>query len=93
MQNKPNLRKAAMFVTSYITKDYENEPTRTTRKTNPIQTQTKPICLPPATKQTQFKPKTNPIKPNPPTDFLHRLLPNNLPMVIVLSAEFGYPVT
>jgi hypothetical protein len=25
-------------------------------KTKPIQSQTKPICLPPATKQTQFKP-------------------------------------
>ena len=60
MQNKPNLPKAQMNLTSLITVDYENKPPRPRRKnkpnSNPIQAQTNP-------NQSQFKPKTNPIKP------------------------------
>ena len=39
MQNKPNLLDAQMNVTSFYTKDYENERLRWAEKTNPIQTQ------------------------------------------------------
>ena len=58
MQNKPNLPDAQMNVTSFITKDYENERLRRAGKTNPIQTQYKANTNP---KRTQNKPNTNPI--------------------------------
>jgi len=51
MQNKPNLLNAQMNVTSFYTKDYENERLRRAGKTNPI--------------QSQYKPKTNPIPEKP----------------------------
>ena len=44
MQNKPNLPNALMNVTSFYTVDYENKPIGNLVKTNPIQTQTNPIC-------------------------------------------------
>ena len=51
MQNKPNFPDAQMNVTSFYTKDYENERFADALKTNPIQTQYKPNTKP---KQTQF---------------------------------------
>ena len=51
MQNKPNLPKAQMNVTSFYTVDYENEHLRWAGKTNPI--------------QTQYKANTNPIPEKP----------------------------
>ncbi len=48
MQNKPNFRKAQMSATSNITRDYENIANWTLGenkpKTNPIQSQSNPIC-------------------------------------------------
>jgi len=44
MQNKANLPDDKMNVTTFLTKDYENKITLGLRKTNPIQSQTKPIC-------------------------------------------------
>jgi hypothetical protein len=80
MQNKPNLPAPQMNVSSFITKDYENERLRRTGKTNPIQSQykakTNPIPERPkmnlnfySTKDYENTPpsgsnKTNPIKPN-----------------------------
>jgi hypothetical protein len=43
MQNKPNLLDAQMNVNPYITTDYEKFIPLAGQKTNPIQTQTKPI--------------------------------------------------
>ena len=51
MQNKPNLPNAQMNVTSFYTKDYENEHLHWAGKTNPI--------------QTQYKANTNPIPERP----------------------------
>ncbi len=48
MQNKPNLPDTQMNVTSFYTKDYENEHLRWAGKTKPI--------------QTQYKANTNPIQ-------------------------------
>ena len=69
MQNKPNLRKSQMNVTSLITVDYENKSNWTLGEnepnTNPIQTQS-----PSAIRNTQYEIRdTNPIKPNPPALF------------------------
>jgi hypothetical protein len=47
MQNKPNLPDAQLNVNTVITVDYENKPIGNLVKTNPIQSQSKPI-------QTQF---------------------------------------
>jgi len=51
MQNKPNLPNALMNVNTVLTKDYENVHLRRAGETNP--------------KQTQYKPKTNPIPEKP----------------------------
>jgi hypothetical protein len=59
MQNKPNFPEVKMSVRSVLAKDYEeicnsrlgeNKP-----NSNPIQSQTNPICPAPEMKQTQFK--------------------------------------
>jgi len=63
MQNKPNLLNAQMNVTSFITKDYENKRLADAAKTNPIQSQSKPISTPKASFRPQNKPNSNPIKP------------------------------
>ena len=61
MQNKPNLPDAQMNVSSFYTVDYENKSNwklgENKANTKPIQSQLKPI-------KANFKPKTNPIKPN-----------------------------
>jgi hypothetical protein len=44
MQNKPNLLNAQINVTSVKTKDYGNDPPRTTRKSKPKQTQFQTFC-------------------------------------------------
>jgi len=59
MQNKPNLLTARINVTSFITKDYENVHLLGHRKNK---AKTKP-------KQSQFKPKTNPIQTQIKADF------------------------
>ncbi len=41
--SNPIPEKPKMNVTSILTKDYENEPPSSPKKTNPIQTQTNPI--------------------------------------------------
>jgi len=65
MQNKPNFQKAQMNVSDYITREYEKEDTWWSGKnkpnSNPIQTQSNPIKANKMPKQTQYKPKTNPI--------------------------------
>ncbi len=43
-QNKPNFRKAAMFVNFYLTKDYENVPLRRRGENKPNQTQFQTRC-------------------------------------------------
>jgi len=47
-QYKPNTKpipeKPKMKLNSYSTKDYENKPPSSPKKTNPIQTQSNPIC-------------------------------------------------
>jgi hypothetical protein len=43
MQNKPNFRESQMNSSIYYTIDYNNETAFRRGKTNPIQTQTKPI--------------------------------------------------
>ncbi len=45
-----------MNVTSILTKDYENKPPSSPKKTNPIQTQNKPNLSLPKGDQTQNKP-------------------------------------
>ena len=51
MQNKANLLEAKMNISSVITKDYENihllEPSKNKPKTNPKQSQSKPIAKKP----------------------------------------------
>ena len=68
--NKANLPDDQMNVSSFLTKEYENisncKLCENKANTKPKQTQSNPISPPPATKQNQFKPNTNPIKPNPP---------------------------
>ena len=59
MQNKPNLLNAQMNVTSFYTKDYENQGRL---RTPPKQTQYKPNTNP---IQTQYKANTNPIPERP----------------------------
>ena len=54
IQNKPNLPKAQMNASKVLEMDYGNIRLHRRPKTNPIQTQSKPI-------QTQYEPKTNPI--------------------------------
>ncbi len=75
--NKPNFRKSQMNLTNVLTKDYENKDTWWSGKnkpnSNPIQSQSNPIKANLKQKQTQFKPKTNPI-PSPP-----KLRPYNVP--------------
>ncbi|HIJ51692.1 MAG TPA: hypothetical protein HPP66_00880 [Planctomycetes bacterium] len=65
MQNKPNFQKAQMNVSRVLTKDYEDETLgqRGKNKPNskPIQSQSNPIKANKMPKQTQYKPKTNPI--------------------------------
>jgi hypothetical protein len=58
-----------MNVSSVSTKDYENERLSRRRENKPnskpvLSLSNGPISLPPTTKQTQFKPNTDPIKPN-----------------------------
>jgi len=57
MQNKPNFRKARMFLNFYLTKDYENELCQKLQKNKPNQTQ-----FPRPTRRN--KPNTNPNKAN-----------------------------
>ena len=68
LTNKANFRKSQMNITKEMTREYENETLSRSAEnkanTKPIQSQTKPISPPHASKQTQFKPKTNPNKPN-----------------------------
>ena len=75
MQNKPNLPKAQMNLTSLITVDYENKSNwklgENKPNTKPIQTQSKPKQTQLSPKQSQNKPnmnpkqtQSNPIKPN-----------------------------
>ena len=58
---KPNFRKAKMFLNFYLTRDYENKSNwklgENKPNSKPIKAKTNPI-------QTQYEPKTNPIKPN-----------------------------
>ncbi|HIJ51767.1 MAG TPA: hypothetical protein HPP66_01275, partial [Planctomycetes bacterium] len=65
MQNKPNFQKDQMNVSRVSTKDYEDKTLGKRGKNkpnpNPIQTQSNPIKANKMPKQTQFKPKTNPI--------------------------------
>jgi len=65
MQNKPNFQKAQMNVNKVLSKDYENQRLRRRGEnkpnTNPIQSQSNPIKANKMPKQTQYKPKTNPI--------------------------------
>jgi len=60
MQNKPNLPKAQMNLTSLITVVYENKSNWTLGEnkpnTNPIRTQSNPIKANKMPKQTQYKP-------------------------------------
>ena len=60
MQNKPNLLDAQMNVRSLITVDYKNKSNWKLGENKP---NTKPICLPPATKQTQSNPISKEAKP------------------------------
>ncbi len=53
-----------MNVNLYVIKDYKNETTFRLRKYKPNQSQLKPIKANKIPKQTQYKPNTNPIKPN-----------------------------
>jgi len=61
MQNKPNLPKAQMNLTSLITVDYENKSNWTLGEnkpnSKPIKANTKPIKANKMPKQTQYKPK------------------------------------
>jgi len=64
MQNKPNFRKAAMFLNFYLTKYYENVPLRRRAEnkpnTNPIRTQSNPIPQ----RDTQYAIRDTRYKPN-----------------------------
>jgi len=68
MQNKPNFQKAQMNVNIVLSRDYEDktlgERGKNKPNSKPIQTQSNPIKANKMPKQTQYKPKTNPIKPN-----------------------------
>jgi len=65
MQNKPNFQNAQINVNIVLTKDYAEKDTWWSGKnkpnSNPIQTQSNPIKANKMPKQTQYKPKTNPI--------------------------------
>ncbi|HIJ53067.1 MAG TPA: hypothetical protein HPP66_07920, partial [Planctomycetes bacterium] len=65
MQNKPNFQNAQMNVNKVLSKDYENktlgERGKNKPNSNPIQTQSNPIKANKMPKQSQYKPKTNPI--------------------------------
>gem|GEM_PF-813094 len=65
MQNKPNLPDAQMNVNKVLTKDYENKTLGGSGKNKAnsklIQTQSNPIKANTNPKQSQYKPKTNPI--------------------------------
>jgi len=65
MQNKPNFQKAQMNVSRVSTRGYEDKTLgqrgKNKPKTKPIQTQSNPIKANKMPKQTQYKPKTNPI--------------------------------
>jgi hypothetical protein len=69
MQNKANFRKSQMNVTDLLTRYYIKMDTWWSGKnkpnSNPIQTQSNPIKAQKMQKQTQYKPKTNPISYNP----------------------------
>jgi len=56
MQNKPNLGNDEMNINSFATNIYEILPADSGKKTNPIQTQFKPIKANFNAKQSQFKP-------------------------------------
>ena len=61
MQNKPNFGNDKMNINTFLTMRYVNLDTGSDAKTNPIQTQTKPILGQYQGCQSQNKPKTNPI--------------------------------
>jgi len=73
-QNKPNsnpiFRKAKIDAKCVFTKDYEEKDEYGPKKTNPIQTQFKPIKANFNAKQSQFKPNFNGLDNNLPNCYI-----------------------